>query len=314
MQLRINVLTLMCLLGGLFSCSQEEQVEIPDNKQTCDVSLVLSMGDMQTKAASDYAYATEEELSINHCHVAVFELDNSNVPTNRIYYQDFVDMGELSENVIASLSGYTLTLQNVRTFGKEPKKVRVLIVANADGLDFSNWTTYNQYVNGELTTSSFTASTLVKTGISEVATLIYGQANAAISVELNQLSAKIEYQGVYDGEEKDTSFRLTGISGINTRSQVAIFDTNIVENTSYVLGKASTEIFYTYEIKDANKNIELSIRKGNTGVQKFPFDASKFVKGNLYRIRGNYTPSISFNINWEVIDMGKQTVNIPSFE
>ena len=55
MKLRINVLTLMLgLLGGLFSCSQEELQEIPDDELICDVSLVLSMGDIQTKAVSNY--------------------------------------------------------------------------------------------------------------------------------------------------------------------------------------------------------------------------------------------------------------------
>lgn len=53
MKLRINVLTLMLgLLGGLFSCSQEELADIPDGEQACDVSLVLSIGDIQTKAAT----------------------------------------------------------------------------------------------------------------------------------------------------------------------------------------------------------------------------------------------------------------------
>ena len=87
MKLRINVLTLMLgLLGGLFSCSQEELQEIPDDELICDVSLVLSMGDIQTKAVTNYTYATEEELTIGNCHVAVFEVDMNNKPTNRIHF------------------------------------------------------------------------------------------------------------------------------------------------------------------------------------------------------------------------------------
>ena len=234
MKLRINVLTLMLgLLGGLFSCSQEELADIPDGEQACDVSLVLSIGDIQTKAATNYTYATEDELTIKNCHVAVFEVDGSDKPTNRIHFQDFSDaaMGSLTNNIVGNLSGYNLTLNNVRTFGKDAKKVQVLIVANADNSKFDNWTTYDQYVNGTLTTSSFESSSLVKVGTS-VADLTYGQANAAISISLNQLSAKIEYEGVFDDDGiKDNSFSLAKISGINTLSQVAIFSVEKVENT-----------------------------------------------------------------------------------
>ena len=316
MKLRINVLTLMLgLLGGLFSCSQEELADIPDGEQACDVSLVLSIGDIQTKAATNYTYATEDELTIKNCHVAVFEVDGSDKPTNRIHFQDFSDatMGSLTNNIVGNLSGYNLTLNNVRTFGKDAKKVQVLIVANADNSKFDNWTTYDQYVNGTLTTSSFESSSLVKVGTS-VADLTYGQANAAISISLNQLSAKIEYEGVFDDDGiKDNSFSLAKISGINTLSQVAIFSVEKVENTFY----SSADIngngtFYTYET-NASKKIILSVKQGNE-TKNFPFDANKFIKGNLYRIKGKYTPSISVNIKWEVVNMGTQEVTIPSFE
>lgn len=321
MKFRINVLTLMLgLLGGLFACTSEEMIDAPDsNGQLCDMSLILSMNDIQSKAtvANNYTYATTDEITINKCHVAVFELDDKEVPTNRIHFQDFSNMGSLTDNLIGSLSGYKLELNNVRTFGKGSKKVKVLIVANADNSNFTTWTTYNQYVAGTLTTSSFNAAELIKVGISNVVTLTYGTTNSAIPITLNQLSAKIIYEGVYDDKGVlDQSFSLTKVSGINTQSQVAIFDTDKVENNSYTPGNVNNATtFYTYETSATNKNIVLSVKKkSEKNAQDHPFAANKFVKGNLYKIKGSYTPSISFDIKWVVTDMGKANVNIPDFK
>lgn len=321
MKFRINVLTLMLgLLGGLFACTSEEMIDAPDsNGQLCDMSLILSMNDIQSKAtvANNYTYATTDEITINKCHVAVFELDDKEVPTNRIHFQDFSNMGSLTDNLIGSLSGYKLELNNVRTFGKGSKKVKVLIVANADNSNFTTWTTYNQYVAGTLTTSSFNAAELIKVGISNVVTLTYGTTNSAIPITLNQLSAKIIYEGVYDDKGVlDQSFSLTKVSGINTQSQVAIFDTDKVENNSYTPGNVNNATtFYTYETSATNKNIVLSVKKkSEKNAQDHPFAANKFVKGNLYKTKGSYTPSISFDIKWVVTDMGKANVNIPDFK
>lgn len=321
MKFRINVLTLMLgLLGGLFACTSEEMIDAPDsNGQLCDMSLILSMNDIQSKAtvANNYTYATTDEITINKCHVAVFELGEKEEPTNRIHFQDFSNMGSLTDNIIGSLPGYELKLNNVRTFGKGPKKVKVLIVANADKSNFTTWTTYDQYVYGTLTTSPFNAAELIKVGISGVVTLTYGTVTTEIPITLNQLSAKIIYEGVYtDKGELDESFSLKNVSGINTKSRVAIFDTDKVENGYYASGdvnKATT--FYTYETSATNKNIVLSVKKNDEkDAQNHPFAANKFVKGNLYKIKGSYTPSINFDIEWIVTDMGKENVTIPDFE
>lgn len=322
MKFRINVLTLMLgLLGGLFACTSEEMIDAPDsNGQLCDMSLILSMNDIQSKAtaANNYTYATTDEITINKCHVAVFELDEKEEPTNRIHFQDFSTMGDLTGNLIGKLPGYKLKLNNVRTFGKEPKKVKVLIVANADKSNFTTWTTYNKYVDGTLTTSSFNAAELIKVGISGVVMLTYGTTNVTteIPITLNQLSAKIIYEGVYtDKGELDKSFSLTKVSGINTKSRVAIFDTDKVENGYYASGdvnKATT--FYTYETSATEENIVLSVKKaGEINPQNHPFAANKFVKGNLYKIKGSYTPSISFDIEWVVTKMETEDVTIPEF-
>ena len=197
--------------------------------------------------------------------------------------------------------------------------MRVLIVANADNSIFTNWTTYGQYVSGTLKTSVFNASALVKVGISDVTTLTYGQTNrdTNIYVSLNQLSAKIIYEGVYNEEgDKEESFSLAEVSGINMQSQVSIFNTSQVENTAYTPGSVSnTNTFYTYETLSEVNNIVLSVnKKGVSKAQEYKFAANKFIKGNLYKIKGNYIPLISFSITWVVEDMGRQPVTIPDFE
>lgn len=322
MRFRINLLASMLgLLGVLSACSADDPISPDSNEQTSDVSLILSMGDdIQTKAAAEnYTYATTEELTINNCHVAVFEVDGDDKPTNRIHYQDFSEegMGGLTAKIIDDMSGYRLSLTNVRTYGKEAKKVRVLVIANSDVNFSSNENdTYAKYQALTLTTSSFSSRNLVKVGLSEVATLTYGQTAKDISVRLNQLSAKIIYEGIYnDKGVKESDFILTGVSGINYQSQIAIFNTALVENGYYAKGgDVVTETFYTYETKDEHeKNITLSVKKGNTSAQDFSFNASKFVKGNLYKIKGIYTPSVSFFIKWKIVRGDGVEIVIPSY-
>ena len=225
-------------------------------------------------------------------------------------------MGNFTNNIVDKLSGYKLTLNNVRTFGKS-KKVRVLIVANADNTQFEQWTTYNQYVSGTIETSEFSDSKLVKVGLSEPTDLTYESTTESteIPISLNQLTARIEYEGVFDDDnKKDDSISLISISGINKKSQVAIFDTEQVENTAYsLLNISGSNTFYTYETTTSEKKITLSIKK-DSKTTEFPLDATKFVKGNLYKIKGKYIPSVGFSINWEVTDMGRLSVTIPDFE
>lgn len=321
MRLKINLLVFVFgLLGGLSACSSEEIIDSRDNNdQTCDISLILSMGDMrQTKAATNYAYATEKELKISSCHVAVFEVNNSGDPTSRIYYKDFSTMGGLKSNVIGQLSGYELELNGVRTFGKKTKKVKVLVVANGDNAAFTNWKTYKNYVEGTLTTTSFQEESLVKVGLSSEATLTYGQESPTeISVKLNQLSAKIIYEGIFNVDDlgkPNADFSLTKVSGINMQSKVAIFSTSAVENDVYAQGTASSTPFYTYETTDTSEKLILSIQKRGTVAQQISFDANQFVKGNLYKIKGTYNPTAAVKIKWKVESFGVINIPVKPFE
>lgn len=143
--MRFNVVLFMlivALLGGLSTCSSEVPIGFDTDELSFDMSLVLLTGDMQTKASDpNYTYATTEELTIQNCHVAVFDKDGK-----RIYFKNFYskDLGEMK--TIGNLSGYELQLEGVRTFGKEDKKVSVLVVANANNANnspFDNLTTYD---------------------------------------------------------------------------------------------------------------------------------------------------------------------------
>ena len=94
--MRFNVVLFMlivALLGGLSTCSSEVPIGFDTDELSFDMSLVLLTGDMQTKASDpNYTYATTEELTIQNCHVAVFDKDGK-----RIYFKNFysMDLGEM---------------------------------------------------------------------------------------------------------------------------------------------------------------------------------------------------------------------------
>ena len=309
--MRLKVILFMLtlgLLGGLSACSSEE----PIDSQTLDMSLVLLMGDIQTKAsAPNYKYATTEEIMIQNCHVAVFDTDG-----NRIHFQDFANMGDMK--AIDNLSGYELGLVGVRTFGKEDKAVSVLVVANADNSLFNDCATYADYTSKTIQTTSFQSSQLVKIGKSNT-TLKYNGTNEAIRVLLIQLSAKIEYKGIYNKNNNDLindQFSLINVEGLNASSQVAIFNTSSVENGVFEALTYPSEdkptTFYTYEISDANKNILLSVQQNGSEIKRFSFPANKFIKGNYYEIKGLYEPSTE--IEWILEEVGNENVALDPFE
>ena len=309
--MRLKVILFMLtlgLLGGLSACSSEE----PIDSQTLDMSLVLLMGDIQTKAsAPNYKYATTEAIMIQNCHVAVFDTDG-----NRIHFQDFANMGDMK--AIDNLSGYELGLVGVRTFGKEDKAVSVLVVANADNSLFNDCATYADYTSKTIQTTSFQSSQLVKIGKSNT-TLKYNGTNEAIRVLLIQLSAKIEYKGIYNKNNNDLindQFSLINVEGLNASSQVAIFNTSSVENGVFEALTYPSEdkptTFYTYEISDANKNILLSVQQNGSEIKSFSFPANKFIKGNYYEIKGLYEPSTE--IEWILEEVGNENVALDPFE
>ena len=88
--------------------------------------------------------------------------------------------------------------------------------------------------------------------------------NEAIRVLLIQLSAKIEYKGIYNKNNNDLindQFSLINVEGLNASSQVAIFNTSSVENGVFEALTYPSEdkptTFYTYEISDANKEYSI---------------------------------------------------------
>lgn len=309
--MRLKVILFMLtlgLLGGLSACSSEE----PIDSQTLDMSLALLMGDIQTKASdSKYTYATIEEITIQNCHVAVFDTDG-----NRIHFQDFANMGEMK--AIDNLSGYELSLFGVRTFGKNDKAVSVLVVANANNSLFNDCATYADYTSKTIQTTSFQPSRLVKIGKAD-ATLKYNGTNEAIKVSLIQLSAKIKYVGIYNKNNNDLindKFSLTNVEGLNASSQVAIFSTSSVENGAFEAltypSQDKSTIFYTYETLDMAYEITLSVQQSGSKARSFSFPANKFIKGNYYEIKGLYEPSTE--IEWVLEKVGNKNVTLDPFE
>lgn len=150
-------------------------------------------------------------------------------------------------------------------------------------------------------------------------TLKYNGTNEAIRVLLIQLSAKIEYKGIYNKNNNDLindQFSLINVEGLNASSQVAIFNTSSVENGVFEAltypSQDKPTTFYTYEISDANKNILLSVQQNGSETKSFSFPANKFIKGNYYEIKGLYEPSTE--IEWILEEVGNENVALDPFE
>lgn len=287
---------------GLFSCS----TEIPETPVAGETSLTLflSMADPKTKA--DAPIATAEELNINNCHVAIFD----DVTGERIFMQNLGDQGSPT-----SASPATIKLENVRTFGKETKDVRIFVIANAaDNEKFNDLTNYGAYQSHVEKTIP---ASLVKVG--ELRTsLTYGTSSpVTFSISLIQLTVRIDFLGI-EMPEKNVQIESTTVKGINTQSNITFFSDVSIENTVTSLTTNdftfSNNRFYTYEGASLELNIVGTVDGGNIVIPTVNLSDKLFVKGNRYTLKGKYNPTIDVNVQWEVVDWEGNIVNTITFK
>lgn len=218
--MKLKNIYLVFVLGtiwGLTSCSSEEMIDTPQNGEVT-LSFALSVKDDLTKADP---IATDDELKINNCHIAVFDdQEGSESKGNLITSFDFPE-GDESASLNPNEEGvYTLSQSaSIRTWGKS-RKVKVLAIANIDGTDnktttdFKGCTTNSAYQSAVVTSSSFQSNNLVKVGETTL-TLENGEKNATIKIELTQLTARIDYVGIQaEGEETTKASSLSSESSI----------------------------------------------------------------------------------------------------
>lgn len=219
--MKLKNIYLVFVLGtiwGLTSCSSEEMIDTPQNGEVT-LSFALSVKDDLTKAEAQTRIASDDELTINNCHIAIFDdQEGSESKGNLITSFDFpegetkLDHNENGDYILSQSA-------SIRTWGKS-RKVKVLAIANIDGKEneattaFKGCATYNAYKEAVVASSSFQSDNLVKVGETTL-TLENGENNATIKIELTQLTARIDYVGIQaEGEETTKASSLSSGNSI----------------------------------------------------------------------------------------------------
>lgn len=218
--MKLKNIYLVFVLGtiwGLTSCSSEEMIDTPKNGEVT-LSFALSVKDDLTKAEAQTRIASDDELTINNCHIAIFDdQEGSESKGNLITSFDFpegetkLDHNENGDYILSQSA-------SIRTWGKS-RNVKVLAIANIDGSaneatpTFENCATYSDYENAVVASSSFQSNNLVKVGETNL-TLVNGE-STTIKIELTQLTARIDYVGIQaEGEETTKASSLSSGNSI----------------------------------------------------------------------------------------------------
>lgn len=216
--MKLKNIFLVFVLGaiwGLTSCSSEEMIDTPKNGEVT-LSFALSVKDDLTKAEAQTRIASDDELKINNCHIAVF--DDQEGDTNKLITSFDFPEGETKLDTNENGDYILSQSASIRTWGKS-RKVKVLAIANIDGSanqatpTFENCATYSAYQNAVVASSSFQSDNLVKVGETTL-TLENGE-STTIKIELTQLTARIDYVGIQaEGEETTKASSLSSGSSI----------------------------------------------------------------------------------------------------
>lgn len=211
--MKLKNIFLVLVLGaiwGFTSCSSEELVETPENGEAT-VVFSLAVNDVQTKAALT---PTVEELTINNCHIAVFDNDKSKATYGQLLTTFDFSGGDIPE---PTAGVYTLlSSQTIRTFGKS-KPVKFLAIANIDGainkpsVAFEECDTYGKYQDVVVTSESLSDNNLVKVG--ELEETLTNGADLEINIPLTQLTARIDFLGVFEEGKVETKANIPEIRG-----------------------------------------------------------------------------------------------------
>lgn len=210
---------MLVVAGGFTACVNEMPVEGPDGGQLGELSIVFAVGDIQTKAADGYTYATDEEVHINDFHVALFDAtSNARIGDKDILTSDASSYVTTEEQ---NKKAYQVSFSDISA--KEHPSVYAVVIANYKdkdkSLDFSSCGKFDDYKKVVNETSAFSDTTkLMKVGKSADTPISVGGANRII-VPLTQLTARIDFKGVNIGDEptkalatKAGEYEVTGTS------------------------------------------------------------------------------------------------------
>lgn len=180
------IYTLALIAGILASCTSEEFKGGPVKAGTdTTFNLQLTTGAPITKAPyGEYEFATEEELQINHIHVALFDTEGALLlPVEELTPTGSIDMSGVED--------YSVLAWTFDAIPAKKGEVRILVIANS-ALDYGDCTTYDDFYDKIEIESDFFSNPemLVKVGetIVELPT-----AEENIIIGLTQLTARIDF-------------------------------------------------------------------------------------------------------------------------
>ena len=315
MKLKSLLLGLGVTAGLLSACTTED---LADNNGTeegkeISVSLLLATGDPATKAASGYQYATEKEIKITNCVVAIFKMDGEKV-------------GEL----IGSVKPFVFTNGSDASFEGKPAyklpgvfaktgKVRLLVVANAENSTYTSFTKWSDFEK------TFIGNELKEEGQVKVGILdreLIAPVTGDIVVSLSQLSAKVKLSvETSDPAWSFTLFKIT-VDKINKKTDLILTAPNKQEQLeSWVMQDGAEgftdRFFYTYE-NPMNNPVKITLEgilKENGGVsetKKYSVELNKTLDngklkeglchGTLYAVSGKIDVlTRTINFTWEIL-------------
>lgn len=189
MKVKDLLLVLGIAVAGFTACTSENPI---DGDRTGALAVSFSINDALTKATADgYTYASENEIKINDVHVALFTESGDLIEAKNATPAAAKESGKKDT--------YTVDFSDIDI--STGANVFAYVIANA-GQTFTDaltksCSTYSDYEKAEraILTSSFSEDNLVKVGKSGTITLKINQSNL-IPVELNQLTARIDWKGV----------------------------------------------------------------------------------------------------------------------
>lgn len=293
------VLGLLLILST--GCTTEGLVDENETGHDTSFSLTILTGEPATKAnsAPGYQYATAEEILINNCAVAVFEMDGATVG-NLVGEPVLFSAQQVAAASITTSDGkraYTLTGLRGKT-----GKARILVIANANSvLSKSSFTSWKSFEEAFVTDASFVGSDLKKVGQLDVE-LAPSATKPIYAVPLAQLSARIDLkiEPVADANGQFAFvFNQVKVENINTESDLILMaGFNRKEGCSssvFELNKATNAFsFYTYENTFEDKRIKITLsgtmtENGSSYPKQYSIILDRNVEhGTVYDVKGTY--------------------------
>jgi hypothetical protein len=315
--MKLNKIILgLTVCAGLFTaCTSEEQIGGTPEGEATTFSIKIASSDAATKAvATNYKYATDDEINVNNVMVAVFKANGTSV-------------GDLvSGPTTVSSSALTLTTSSdgkkayeITNLVGKTGSAYILVIANSSA-DYSACKSYSDFAKVTASVNdgkSFVSNNLVKVGLKQV-DLVEATTKPIYEVPMNQVAARIDLK-LNPADGLTYQFNKVTVANINTKSDLLINGTNTqdgtVATTEFNLTAATdTFSFYTFENPISTKRIKVSFEGTLTETATNNVTANKvysftfgenILHGYVYDVKGALDAKTrKMNFNWNLLAWG----------